>query len=247
MGCSIAGISDGQATLYHGTIGGSGADENGVDIQSGDHTCYGVTLGSTNKVKGMFSYDEYFEYDYDQYKTTAWYPDGIDSKFAWIGRLSGTSNPNRTYSPMPSGHSEVCEMTFEYLYEDEEYTFHNWVDIPLIAYSGSTLQIDMWMKKDTNAMTITPRAVLLLYTEDEWTQVPLDEYVMTDNTDEQEYTLEYDNSSGVSDLALYLRVYGSNSSGKLYWTYSSSGSGSGSGGTASRGHPAIGSVGGMLQ
>jgi len=144
---------------------------------------------------------------------------------------------------MPSGHSEVCEMTFEYLYEDEEYTFHNWVDVPLIAYSGSTLQIDMWMKKDTNAMIITPRAVLLLYTEDEWTQVPLDEYVMTDNTDEQEYTLEYDNSSGASDLALYLRVYGSNSTGKLYWTYSNSGGG----GTASRGHPAIGSVGGMLQ
>ena len=112
-----------------------------------------------------------------------------------------------------------------------------------VAYSGSTLQIDMWMKKDTNAMIITPRAVLLLYTEDEWTQVPLDEYVMTDNTDEQEYTLEYDNSSGVSDLALYLRVYGSNSTGKLYWTYSNSGGG----GTASRGHPAIGSVGGMLQ
>lgn len=233
--CDYALYGSYDVKLYGCELGNVTSRTNTADIHSTGTKAYNTILASATEVS---TYQSVATEDPSFCSVVAWEKDGVTSAYPVAWMPGGTVVRNTTYSPMPSGHFELCEMTFAQPSGQPSGTYwRNWVDIPLYARSGEVLRIALWMKKDTTSMGITPRAALLTCEGDPWEITPLDDYTMTDDTNAQEATLEYAVPTDSTFRQVFLRVWGGHTSGKLYWAYKLHGPG----------HPSVGLLGGGLQ
>jgi hypothetical protein len=203
--------------LYGCEIGIDAINTTG-DIYASGCTLYNTKLGTAGKE--IANYSSSTREDAEYFSVISWNHNDIESKYPTAWMPGGTVAPNSLYSPMPDGHTEICEMNFSQPSGMAEGTYNrNWVDIPILIKAGDMNNINLWMTKDTNNMGITPRAAIFTYDGDPWLITPIDLYIMTDNTNEQTDILVYDASLETADIQVFLRVWGGHTSGTLYWAY----------------------------
>lgn len=109
--------------------------------------------------------------------------------------------------------------TYSYNFIFETAGYATFLDFPFNACVGVNT-FSVWMKKDTNAMGVTPRIQIIDPKSDTFDGgVALFESVMADNTDWQEIQVYY---TSIVERKLWLRVTGTHSAGNLWMAYKQS-------------------------
>jgi hypothetical protein len=211
------GIYDCSNLQLYGCEIGIDAVNGTADINLSGCISYNTEFGSSvNVINYQNVFIEYPEYS----SVISWNHNNIESKYPSTWMSGGTIVPNLSYSPMPEGHTEICQMNFSQPSGLLADTYHRiWVDIPILVKAGDIINIYLWMLKNTNNMESTPQAMILTYDGDPWVITSIDSYTMVDNTNEQTNTLVYDASLKTVDTQVFLRVWGRHTSGTLYWAY----------------------------
>ena len=144
---------------------------------------------------------------------------GTRQQGAWLFDIGGVAGALKAWMgggrivsdtvTLPPG--TTITTTWQYIFESAVNS-PVWVDLPLLLKAG-TNTVKVYVKKDTNGMTATPKAQLLAATDINGA-TPLSEVVMVDDTNWQTLTLTY--TSATAQQAI-VRVEGKNATGSL-WT-----------------------------
>jgi len=205
-GATISGvITDNSRGLY--TIYGATLKDVYLNNDIDMNFCWSIS-GINCTLDGIIQISEYQDNTYRHSSPfVLWDIGGISGavkSWMYAGRVATDTATFTT--GIAESHKFILEQDEEYLYLDWEY----------LLSDGEILDVDVYMKKDTNGMTLTPRCQILDSDHDpiyiNGTSA-VSEQIMTDNTDWQTKSLSY-TSSGQNKIIV--RVLGQNSSGNFW-------------------------------